>query len=327
MAIDLMWGESVAVREAFISEINKVTFLSRSDLFKMDYTPFEGNARLIELTKEVIRRQTGKDYKHVLLTNGAAGGVTIALRMYQKMGHGTCITDKAPYFSLYPAMIRAAGLNHLEGIDPMLAWNPVRLIDSPRNPTGKMRYYKIEDVKWDMPVIWDAVYHSGVYMPGFSPVFPEHHIHVASYSKLTGLNGIRVGWIATDDDFLYYKMADLVTAEYCGISGPSTDLLLQILPNYDWDTFEKLARFYLNDNRAEWSKLTKFFGDEEVPNIGMFYYGPTDKHCKKLLEKAGITYSPGSKLWHSDDYGRFNIGQSREIIKQAVQAVLKADKI
>ncbi len=88
-----------------------------------------------------------------------------------------------------------------------------------------------------------------------------------------------------------------------------------------------MANIYLNCNREEWSKLEKFFGDTPVSPIGMFYYGPMDETCKKLMNKAGIHWTPGPQMgtFH-DNHGRFNIGQDNKLIRDAVKAVLKADK-
>lgn len=324
MKIDLTWGDSVAIRENFLKnvqgfgEYNPVLF--GHDLANLNYPPFEGDPILIEHTRQVIKRQVNREYKHVILTNGAAGACAITLRAYQLQGKAIALTYEPPYFSLYPSIIKAAGLTHqteVNGIDHLRA---VHLVDSPSNPDGVIR-----DGDSDLlPVIWDAVYGNRI-CARFNRTIP-HDVLVGSYSKLTGLNGIRIGWIATNDTLLFERIKELVTAEYCGLSVPSILILNQVLPGYDWESFEKGSLASLDQNRTEWQKLEKFFNYKPVADNGMFYYAAMDKHCQDLFNKAGVMWRPGSRMGTTDDFGRFNIGQSCDLIRQAVALVLKEDR-
>lgn len=321
MKIDLTWGESVAVREQFLAIANKIASIQFPDLAKFNYTPFDGDAQLIEHTRAVIRRQMGRDYKYVILTNGAAGGCVIAMRAYKAIGYEVGMIPEPPFFSLYPSMVRASGLQMVLDqyySDPQ---KTVYLVDNPSNPEGQIRKGRPF-----MPTIWDAVYSNRAYTRVHFAI--PHDVLVGSYSKLTGLNGIRIGWIATDDPKLYDKMKELTAAEYCGLSIASTMILNSVLPDYDWERFERNARGALDANRSEWSKLEKFFGDTRVLPNGMFYYGPMDAQCKELFTKADVIWTPSTKLGtFRDDHGRFNIGASHENIKKAVEQVLWSDKI
>lgn len=322
--IDLQWGESAAIRHEFIKQVDPFNLIAKnkSDLSSLNYSPFEGDIELLANTRNVIERQNGKRYKHVILTNGAAGGCVIAMRAYAKQGFKTVITHEAPYFSLYPGMIQAAGLAQTFTF-PELAVKPIALVDSPSNPLGLIRH--APDSMYEIPIIWDAVYANNIYTKVNVQI--PHDVLVGSYSKLTGLNGVRIGWIATDDTLLFERIKDLVAAEYCGLSVPSMQLLNECLERFNWEAFERNARQALDFNREEWSKLNKFFCGTQVPENGMFSYVPMDKKCKELFEKAQILWTPGSKLGDIDAFGRFNIGQSLNNIKNAVAQVLKIDTI
>lgn len=326
--INLEWGESVVVRQAFLEVAHSPVEFSREDLLALKYPEHEGDPKLIDLTRKIIKRQTGQTYRFILLTNGATGGVTIALRAYAEKGYYNCYTNPGPYFSLYPGMIEAAGMTHVKLTEYGLIYpHPVFLVDSPSNPRGL--FSLITKVKVEhMPVIWDGVYHSNVYCPKNSPI-PEHDVYVGSYSKLTGMNGLRTGWIATNDPLLYERMVELATAEYCGLSGASTKVILDTTGSFtvkDWEAFEGRAKLKLDCNREEWSKLEKFFSGSFIPNTGMFHYTMIDYQCQKLLEKSGIIWTKGSTLGTSDDYGRFSLGQDCELTRQAVKTILKNDR-
>ena len=333
---DLCWGESVCVRQAFIEQTSgRPIQFGWEELEEMNYTPFNGDPVLIVETAKVILRQTGMTYKHVFLTNGATGGCTIALRACAISGNMVAaVTNSPPYFPLYPGMALAAGLRHItteKEFNDMRGWETVFLLDTPANPSG-LHAGLPEWYKGGGFVIWDAVYHNWVYSSILPPA-PEHDIAVGSFSKLTGLNGIRIGWIATNNDWVAERVAKLIAAEYCGLSRPSKVILLSLLDQYNvepehrWGAFEKAARYNLDFNRGEWAKLERYFGGTPVPVNGMFFYSEMDESAKRLFEKAGVLYQLGSKCGTSDDFGRFNLGQDCALVQNAVKAVLKQDKI
>lgn len=325
MKFDLGWGNSVAVRQAFLANSTGTGLVFDNEaLMGFDYPSHEGDAKLIEITRQVIKRQVGLDYRHILLTNGATGGVVISLRAYAAQGRVYCNTRNAPFYVRYPRMVEAAGLVHSQEIRPITRHASVVLLDIPSNPLGITKPFDYSGV--DVPVVLDAVYLNRVYTTG-NVLAPAHDVLVGSYSKLLGINGIRIGWIATNDDLLYERMKELVGSEYCGLSTASTEIVKSALHRFNWLNFETEARQKLDYNREEWSKMERYFGQTPVIPVGMFYYGPVDAKAKELLGKAGINFTPGSRLGTDDSFGRFNLGQSCEEIRAAVKAMLKADKI
>ena len=327
--LDLSWGDTACVRQAFTSVYDgQELVFDRQKMNKMGYTPHYGDEKLLEYTKEIIGRQIGKKYKHVILTNGATGAVTIALRAYAQKGFNTVVTNRPPFFPLYPTMFKAAGLAHeFLGDTIKNRQNVVCLIDSPSNPLGLIaqNIHKVPYIS--TPVILDAVYSNNVYAPGMVDALMHHDVMVGSYSKLLGLNGIRIGWIATDDSLLYERLKTLVDGEYAGLSGPSMDILVEILGCFSWELFERESQKLLNYNREEWSKLERFFDGRAVNSVGMFYYSNVDPAVKKLLEKSNIEWLAGDICHDSADFGRFNLGQNCTILKEAVKSVIKNDKI
>src|SRR5271165_3984599 len=214
---DMGWGESVCVRKAFLDECRHLPpiLFSRKDMENLKYPSHEGEPELIELTKKLIKRHIGKDYPYVLITNGATGGVTIALRSFAiHRGSKAVITRQPPYFQFYPDMIQAAGMFQLhpsmKGYIDRYQKEVVYLVDSLSNPTAEFSELQRDSAK--SPIVWDAVYYGKVYAPG-EHAQPAHDVLVGSYSKLTGLNGLRVGWIACHDYRGYENMKRLVTAE------------------------------------------------------------------------------------------------------------------
>lgn len=326
MKIDLGWGNSVAVREAFLNTYHgNPMVLAKEELMKFDYPTHEGDPELVEITRGVVERQTGRKYKHLFLVNGATGGCVIALRAYNQMGIQHCVTRKAPYYIRYPNMIASAGMQHAAGGGALVDYvKTVTLLDLPSNPLALQTPLNLLSPK---PTIIDAVYYNNVYM-NFRPLYlPEHTVMIGSYSKLTGVNGIRIGWLATDDDILADRFKDLVTSEYCGLSRASSDILKHTLQGFNWDQFEASARFKLDCNRSEFELLEKFFDGTSVPGIGMFYYAPMDEKAQKIFEKANVSWTKGSAMGTNDGFARFNLGAKTEVIEEAVRRVLKADRI
>jgi len=323
MKIDLGWGNSVAVREAFLDTYHgNPMVLAKEELLKFDYPTHEGDPELVEITRSVVERQTGRKYKHLFLVNGATGGCVIALRAYNQAGFDFCVTRPAPYYIRYPNMIKSSGMTQIQHNPNHSNTKSVTLLDLPSNPLGLQTPISLLA---KMPTIIDAVYYSGVYMQ-VRGILPEHSVMVGSYSKLTGVNGIRIGWLATDDDLMAERFRDLVTSEYCGLSRASSDILKHTLQGFNWDRFEAAARFKLDCNRSEWELLEKFFDGTPVLGIGMFYYAPMDQKAQDIFTKANIGWTKGSAMGTDDGFARFNLGAKTESIFETVRRVLKADR-
>jgi aspartate/methionine/tyrosine aminotransferase len=318
------WGNSRAVREAFLTTYNGTPIHFRfQELMEFDYPDHSGDSDVLELTRSVIKRQTGGEYKHVFLVNGATGGVVITLRAYAKQGFCDCHTRQAPYYVRYPNMISAASLTHLDDTFHIGRNESIILLDVPSNPLAKLN--EIENSNGS-PVVLDGVYFNNVYMRLKIPT-PKHDVLVGSYSKLLGINGLRIGWIATNDDILAERLKTLVSAEYCGLSTSSSEILKSVLKDFDWIMFETQARSRLDYNREQWSKLEKYFGGTPVEPNGMFYYAPMDEACKELMHGAGVFWTSGEDLGTTDQFGRFNLGQDVNLVRRAVADVLNSDKI
>jgi bifunctional pyridoxal-dependent enzyme with beta-cystathionase and maltose regulon repressor activities len=58
----------------------------------------------------------------------------------------------------------------------------------------------------------------------------------------------------------------------------------------------------------------------------MFMYGPMDQTAQRLFEKAGVVWTKGSTLGTDDGFARFNLGQDRDIIREAVRSVIRSDQ-
>lgn len=322
MTHDLAWGQSRAVREAFLQTYNQSPFiLTNKTLNQFDYPDHNGDPELVEITKNILLRQTGAKYKHVFLTVGATGAIIIALGLFKRRGFNECVTRKAPYYVKYPNMISASNMEHSKVCDS--SKKQVCLLDLPSNPMGLINVPNNELYR---RLILDGVYLNNVYKNIQIPI-PTHSVMVGSYSKLLGLNGIRIGWLATNEDLLVPDIEDLVTSHYCGVSTAETILLKDAMLDLDWLRFETLSRYKLDSNRTEWSKLARFFDGNPIPEIGMFHYSHMDTKAKQIFERASILWTKGSLMGSNDDFARFNLGQTNEIIDSAVKSILQTDKI
>lgn len=335
---DLGWGESVAVRKSFVEASGNFFIpFHNEDIINMGYTPHEGDPAMIEEIRKILERQTGINYAHVVLTHGATGALNVALGAFvQSEFYYEVYTHKAPFFRMYPDIIKNCGYIHKE-VEQFNHLSPgIVLIDSPSNPLGKLHTADFGKTDggyvWgadcvDHIVIWDSVYHTPSYLPKGTVVPPKHAINIGSLSKMTGINGIRIGWVATNDSLIYERLKMAAAAEYCGLSAAQNRIALDLVTHVDWDSFEAKARNKLDANREEWSRLEKYFGGTPVYPVGMFFYAPADDACKSLLDRAGVTYFGGEKLHHDSDHIRINIGQDVELVRDAVKAILSEDKI
>lgn len=317
---DLKWGDPFIVRQALTESLG-YNFSSKVSLESLGYPPHLGTIKLIEQLKLIAERQSGHKPKHLFITNGATGAINAALYAL-KTQRTDWIVANGRYFPFYPAITGLTDMiliNHPKKksliTSGLKEHNFLSLVDSPSNPEG--RVFPFEPVD-----IWDSAYASKTYTNGgHIPI--SHRIMCGSLSKTLGLAGLRIGWASTDDDALATSLSIWITANYSGLSNLSAATAEEILDKLNLDAFEKRSSKYLDHNREEMQRILTAFGQGDVPSRGMFAVLELGKHEKKALEKANIKWLPGSMWGDTDDWARLSLGQTRELTKAAVKAVLK----
>lgn len=208
----------------------------------------------------------------------------------------------------------------------------VIVVNTPHNPTGYLMqadaFQAISRIASDNGIILfsDEVYRESEYraedrLPAACDL-GEHTISLGVLSKTYGLPGLRIGWIATQNEDVYKRMA--VLKDYTTIcnSAPSeflAELALRyraklvertqkiILSNLDVldDFFERqTARFAWQRPRAGSIGFPKFIG------------GDVEAFCDALVQKAGVLLLPGTV--YDDPGNHFRIGFGRKNMPEAV---------
>lgn len=318
------WGEPFCVREA-LKHYYKRKLSKPIDIDSMSYSPDSGNEKLIEYTKKFIEKTTGLNYNYIVITHGTTGALNVVLRVLAKEGRHFCYTHKY-HFPYYPGIIEKNGYKHNTGLyknhkQDLKHSNTVGIVDSPSNPAGDLLLYS--DIANN--IIWDSVYHNSVFINDI-PVKPDHRVNCGSYSKVFGLTGARVGWIATNNKEDYEDFVRENLYENCTMSVINQELIIDILENMDLDNFMRSAKYRINNNREMFDKICYLFDGQAVPNNGMFYAAWASPYTCKLLDKLGIKSVEMDKQG-KNKYLRFNLAQTNELTKKAIRYILKEDKI
>lgn len=323
------WGDTDGIREIMLDRYSKDVPSKPtmgSDIFNLDqgYPAHEGSPELISLVRNLVKKLTKKEYKHILITNGATNGLCAALSALSP--EEIYINDR--YFSFYPGITKqfAKKVYSIPLKSSIITPHPkaVAVVDSPSNPRGEL-FIELETASNSkMDVVWDAAYWSPAYLKSLhiTPV-PEHKIMVGSLSKLTGINGIRLGWIAVDDDSHYEKALDYVTHNLCGVSALSQELAISILKHVNLDHFFSDSSSLIDDNKNEFSKVATLFGNQKIPDLGMFLYWTVDAELIKKIKDAGIIFTSGSFIGGSENEVRINLSRKRHLTKNLVDLLKK----
>ena len=318
---DFGWGNPY-----FLLEILDNTYHQRLAPFNikdMIYCPDLGMDKLIEVTHKMIEETMGLKYENIIITTGATQAANILLRVLKNPTGKLEIfnnVETPPYgFPYYGNMIEKAGYTRTSDLKKLKGFDhtSVKLIDSPSNPQG-IQYGSAFGS--NLNTIWDSVYHNKIYTTNLSTI-PEHMAMVGSYSKLLGITGARVGFIATNYHALAKKCAHECLMENATISVPSQELIIDIMDKIDLDHFLTAGKNSIDLNREEFRKIEYLFDNQPVPETGMFYCAFADKKALEILEKCGIKY-----VDLGDSYIRLSLGQTNEITREAIAAILKEDK-
>lgn len=320
---DFGWGEPYCVREA-LKVYYKRIIQKPININSLGYSEEPGTPLLVKLTKEFIREVSGVDYKYVIITNGTIGAINSVLRTLAKEGKDTCYTHKY-VFPYYKHILEKNNYKHLTGLykdheQQLNEKNTIALVDSPSNPEGDLLLY----TDHNNSIIWDSVYHNPVFINGIA-VKPDHRVNCGSYSKVLGLTGVRIGWIATNSEEDYNKYLLDNVYENCTISLPSQDLIIDVLNNTDLLNFMTSARYRINNNREMFDRIIYMFDGQAVPEDGMFFVAWAVPYTVKLLDKLGIKYILLDKQ-RNDKFLRFNLAQTNELTTKAIKLILKEDR-
>lgn len=315
---DLSWGNPYFLLEILDRHVaNKLQY---QDIAEMNYAPDLGIDKLREATKDIVTETTGLKYKHLLITAGATQALNSIMRFERKNDVETVLMNQYGY-PFYTDMVVNSGLRRqsiAEGLKAASTYfkeHSMVILDSPSNPMGH------QNLASHPNLYWDAVYHSKIYNANMAAV-PTHKAIIGSYSKLLGLSGARIGWIATDDYDLFMKLSDVVLKDTATVSVPSQNLLLSVLNQLNLEWFLNVGRKSLDSNREELSRINHLFDGQEVPEVGMFYCVDAHPKAVSTLNKASVKFTQ-----LDEQKIRISLGQRNMLTLKAVEAILKEDSI
>lgn len=307
------FGEPACVRETLETVYSPKKL--PTNLSNLSYMMDDGYLSLINEIRVYLKQTTGNTYTHIIITPGTTPGVSICIRVLASIYGFKSVSTEKHTFMYYPEIIARNGL-----IRTIVSGNndnmrSIGISDSPSNPFGTYRNVASHQFN-----IWDSVYHCETYGIGKEFPVPRHIVNCGSFSKSFGLTGLRIGYIATNDTFLYDKLSNEVKYQYCTVSHMDQLIAYNLLQNVDHVSFFKKAANSINNNRETFQKVEKFFTTEVNPK-GMFYTAGCDKSTLKLLSKIDVEYI---KL--EDNLIRFNLAQNNQLTSSLIKDILKVDR-
>ncbi len=316
-AHDLAWGDPIIVRQALAETLGYESLLGNANFTHMGYPPHAGQPKLIEQLKDMAYRQSGHRPKHLYVTCGATGALNASLYALRTLRTEYVTTNKR-YYPFYPSIIHGADMVHIEVTRKGILYpgnNSLSIVDSPSAPEGLVKPFYAAD-------IWDSAYGSATYTSDMAHVPEKWTVMCGSLSKTLGLAGLRLGWVSTDSDQVAASLLRHATTSSIGMSSVSMGIAEEVLERLDLDRFETLSRGYLDDNRAQVQKLFTKLG-QDVPTRGMFAILKMGQAEETALRRAGVKWLSGSAWGEDDTWARLSLGQSREVVRDAVRATLK----
>jgi aspartate/methionine/tyrosine aminotransferase len=174
-------------------------------------------------------------------------------------------------------------------------------------------------------VIVSEVYLDSCFATGHRPAvtFGDNLVSVGSLSKVYGLGGLRVGWIAADEEFIrkVHTIQDYIAG---GVSGASQALALKALAKAD--VLAARCRKIAQDNLrilAEWLKRRPDLAwvEPEGGTVALLKLpGTIDamQLSNHLREKAGTLVVPGDFFWLRG-FVRVSLGIDEETLKAGLR--------
>jgi aspartate/methionine/tyrosine aminotransferase len=302
------------------------------------------------LRKEICNLYTTMQPEDILVHTGA--GEAIYLFMYAAFKKGDHVIVHSPGYQSLAEVARAVGCDvspwrareengwalDLDELRHLVRTNTKGIvINTPHNPTGYlMSRADFEAVNKfaqenNLLLFSDEVYRESEYnsadkLPAACDM-GKHAVSLGVTSKIYGLAGLRIGWIATKNRKIYADMA--VLKDYTTIcnSAPS-EFLAEVAMRHR----VKLAERNLGIIKNNLTVIDDLFSRRadlfrwNRPRAGSMGFpkllkGDVDEFCEDLVKKAGVLLLPGSM--YDDSRNHFRLGLGRKNLPQAVERLEK----
>lgn len=199
------------------------------------------------------------------------------------------------------------------------------VINVPHNPTGYLMaredFLQVSDIARDNGILLfsDEVYRESEYDPRdrlpAACDLGSHAISLGVMSKTYGLAGLRIGWIATKNQDVIQRVAEMKDYTTICCSAPSEWLATLALRHRD-----KLVERNLGIIAANLDLLKDFFAEHADqfswvrPRAGSIAFprllaGQVDGFTKRLVQEASILLLPGSVFESEDSHFRIGFGR------------------
>lgn len=320
--LDFSWGDTRGVREVILN-IYRGLGLTSMPLDSFGYPPHEGDPDLVILLKSLTKELTGIGYNHITVSEGCTHAVMASIYALKNNNTKT-VKTRSLYYPRYSDMISISNLAHEKKHENTISEDDIALIDSPSNPLGL-----VGSSKSYPKLIWDGAYHSPTYgiLRGTNAI-KDARIFCGSLSKLTGINGLRLGWTATNEVGLDISIQKYIRNTICGVSYPSMHVATKILSDrQNLKEFFLRSKILIEDNKDIVKKLDNLFGKQPISPKGMFAFWQTDEKLRKLLDKAMVKVTPGADCGGDESQVRINLGNSNKMTKEMVSRITNIDKI
>jgi aspartate/methionine/tyrosine aminotransferase len=211
------------------------------------------------------------------------------------------------------------------------------VINTPHNPTGYLMSREVYQETWRFAqskgilLFCDEVYRESEYnladrLPAACDL-GEYGVSLGVMSKSYGLAGLRIGWIATQNQTLYSKIAHFKDYTTICNSAPSEFLAalalrhreellirnLEIIAN----NLPLLIDFFAR-HKSQFSWVKPKAGPIAFPQlVGQ----DVDEFCKRLVHDQGVMLLPGTVFGHPGNH--FRIGFGRRNLPQALAGLEK----
>ncbi len=370
---DKMMAEQAAGRKVFRLEVGDTSFdtpphirhaiVEALESGKTHYPPSTGLPKLREAMLNKVREENHlpiRDADHIMVTIGGMHGLYMTFSALLDPGDEVILPD--PMWSEIAELIRRGG-----GVPVAVALRPERdflydpadiqaaitprtkaiYINSPHNPTGAVlsedhlrqiadmavakNLYVVSDEAYEH-VIFDGLRHVSI---GSLPGMADRTISSYTFSKTYAMTGLRLGYLASNDDHFLDRVRKLLRLSTNGIPSitqwgglaaltgspePTRAMMgelekrrdifvsgLQSIPVFD--AFKPQGAFYV------WAKISDRWKG---------YDGAKDSWAMTnyLIDAAGIGTSPGIAFGRTGDrYVRFAFTAAREELVEAIEVM------
>jgi aspartate/methionine/tyrosine aminotransferase len=250
----------------------------------------------------------------IVVTNGATGAIDLLISTAKSK---VIVMSKYPYWFRVPVIVENNGKSLVRVKDPRTVVGGFKIATIPSNPLGLYEAFVDEGLN-DMTYAWPS------FCDGVKNIEVKNRTFVFSVAKLTGLCGLRIGWILTPDKEFAKYLKKQIEIRQSGVSSLAQEYAAKAISIVSNPDVQMMISKKLKNRRKRFKRAILKLGLRDISHSGMFAF-VINKNPLEVFSKIGIDTLDGAVCGETRfPSARVSLGMPDKIFDEMISRIESA---